>query len=261
MLATLPWWLLTAVIVGAMVSVAVGLHIVVHRSFPKTDFIVHNEVAGFIVAVVGALYATLLGFLTIVVWQHADDAANRALQEASAARDIWRTAAMLRPPDEHRVRDAVVRYADVNVVHEWPMMARGMSSGQGTDELEEVLDDVAALPITSLRDVAVVGTLMERSRELDALRAHRLDDNRTALPPVLWAALILGAVVVIGFEYLFGSKNFRVQLLMTAGTAIMIGLAFSVILKLDQPFRGDATIAATPWMELQSKMEAPTNGR
>lgn len=67
--AYIPWWLTIVFVSLTFVIVACGGHVLVKRSFPKSDFIVHNEVAGFLIAVVGVLYAVLLGFLTIVVWE------------------------------------------------------------------------------------------------------------------------------------------------------------------------------------------------
>ncbi|HMD03394.1 MAG TPA: hypothetical protein VKG44_10575, partial [Candidatus Baltobacteraceae bacterium] len=46
----------------------------VHRAFQRQDFVRHNEVAGVIFPVVGSMYAVVLGFMTVVAWQHYSDA-------------------------------------------------------------------------------------------------------------------------------------------------------------------------------------------
>jgi hypothetical protein len=37
----------------------------------------HNEVAGFIYAVIGVLYAVVLGFTAVIVWERYDQAKSR----------------------------------------------------------------------------------------------------------------------------------------------------------------------------------------
>ncbi|MBV8637337.1 MAG: hypothetical protein JO322_04580, partial [Candidatus Eremiobacteraeota bacterium] len=56
-----------------------------HRRFNERDFVLHNEVAGFIVSVTGTLYSVILGFLTLVAWQHHTDANQLVALESAAA--------------------------------------------------------------------------------------------------------------------------------------------------------------------------------
>ena len=91
---------------------------------------------------------------------------------------------------------------------------------------------------------------------LNDLRTRRIASNRSAVPTILYFALIVGAITVIGFEYLFGLSNFRVQLLMTAATAILISLLVGVIIKLDFPYRGDVAVQADEWESVQQEIQS-----
>jgi hypothetical protein len=62
----------------------------------------------------------------------------------------------------------------------------------------------------------------------------RINRTHSGVPRVIWVALLLGAAIVIGFEYLFGLPNFRVQL--------------------DFPFRGDVSIASERWAALHEQI-------
>ncbi len=64
--------------------------------------------------------------------------------------------------------------------------------------------------------------------------------------------------MLIGFLYLFlfGLRNFRVQLLMTAATAATIGVLFSFIVLLDYPFRSDVSVSPERWFELHEAIVA-----
>lgn len=247
---TVPAWFSTIAVTLVFVALAVGGHVLVRRSFPQVDFIEHNEVAGFIVAVVGVLYAVLLAFMTVVVWEHFSQAEERAAEEVNAATDIWRFAAHIDAPDRVRIVTHLRGYADAVAYDEWPKMRHGESSAIAQRFIVHVLADAADLHVATMRDANLQNRLLDRVQVMADLRRHRISDNRSGVPAVLWAALVLGACVVFGFIYLFGLPNFRVQLMMTAAAAMLIGISFSVVIALDYPFRGDVSVSPERWVQL-----------
>src|ERR1700730_6158256 len=126
----LPAWLGFLTILAVSVALACGGHVLVRRTFPRTDFIEHNEVAGFLFAVVGVLFAVLLAFLTVIVWENFAQAEQRAQSEVDAATDVWRLSRALPPPDARRVRVDLRRYTESVIADEWPEMRQGRSSAQ-----------------------------------------------------------------------------------------------------------------------------------
>jgi len=70
LLYSVPAAVLLPVLVALAVAVFGGGQIYIHRRFSSQDFVAHNEVGGIIIAVTRTLYAVVLGFLTVVVWQH-----------------------------------------------------------------------------------------------------------------------------------------------------------------------------------------------
>jgi len=67
-LYNIPPLIVLVVALVLAVTFAAGGQIFIHYRFRETDFVQHNEVGGFIEAIVGTLYAVLLGFLTIAIW-------------------------------------------------------------------------------------------------------------------------------------------------------------------------------------------------
>lgn len=232
------------------VTIACGGHILVHRTFRQTDFIEYNEVAGFVVAVIGVLYAVLIAFVTVIVWQHYQDSEDRAQIEVNATTDIWRFASHLPPASRERIRGDVARYVSSIVTDEWPKMRRGESSPQSQRDIIVLIDDIAALDAPDLQQANVQNHLIDRVQVTADMRRHRIYDTGSGVPSVLWIVLVAGAITIVGFVYLFGLKHFRVQLLMTASLAVLIGLSFGLILELDYPFRGDVSVTAERWVVL-----------
>src|SRR5438477_8054128 len=67
--ATMPVYLGALIFVGGFVLVAVGAGLLAHRYLPQTVLEDHNDIAGFMFAVVGVVYAVVLAFLAIATWQ------------------------------------------------------------------------------------------------------------------------------------------------------------------------------------------------
>lgn len=69
--------------------VAVGGLVVVQRLMPARRRLRHNDVAGFIYAVLGVVYAVLLGLMLIAVWEEWNASTEAADQEASEVAEIF----------------------------------------------------------------------------------------------------------------------------------------------------------------------------
>ena len=55
----------------------------------------HNDLTGFIFAVVGVLYAVVLGFVAIGVWERFEAAEDRTYDEASSLAAVYRDARLI----------------------------------------------------------------------------------------------------------------------------------------------------------------------
>ena len=70
-------------------ALAAGGLILVQRLVPISVRRQHNEVAGFIYAVLGVVYAVLLGLMVVAVWEEWNAAAVTADDEASSLAEIF----------------------------------------------------------------------------------------------------------------------------------------------------------------------------
>ena len=85
-----------------LVAVA-GLALVQHL-VPSDRREGHNDVAGFIYAVLGVAYAVLLAFVVIVVWQDYETAQTNVESEAHELAGVYFLASRLPEPDRTRCR-------------------------------------------------------------------------------------------------------------------------------------------------------------
>jgi len=76
-------WFWSLLLVGATVLLSIAGTVLVRRLISVEVLERHNEVAGFIYAVIGVVYAVLLGFAAITVWERYDRAQASVEQEAN----------------------------------------------------------------------------------------------------------------------------------------------------------------------------------
>jgi Protein of unknown function (DUF4239) len=110
------------------VLVAVVGLVVVQRLVPPDRREEHNDVAGFIYAVLGVAYAVVLAFMLIAVWQDYNTAQINVESEANELAGVYFLASRLPEPERTRLQDLARMYARVVVEQEWPMMEQGQTS-------------------------------------------------------------------------------------------------------------------------------------
>ena len=243
----MPIWLIALLLVVVLPATVVGVQVVLRRRWSALREGDHNDVAGFIIAVVGVVYAVLLAFVVVVSWENFSGAEDVVGQEASALRNIYRDSTAFSPEVRERVHADVREYARAVVEREWPAMNRGEP---GDPEVAGVLDDfsqtLVALPATTLTQQQYVSVEADRFNDLVTARSKRLDFVDQGVPAVLWAALIVGAAVTIGFAMIFGMSSTLLHTLMTASLTALIGVLMFVAIAIDHPFAGDVSVDPAP---------------
>jgi hypothetical protein len=234
-------------LVAVAILIAVGGLAFVQRLYATERRRQHNEVAGFVYAVLGVAYAVLLGLVLVAVWEKWDAAEAVVTDEANELAGIFYWAHALPQPEGRHVQELVRSYSQVVVEEEWPLMAQGRSSPEAWDTLDELRGTILGLKSTT--DAQQMGysqarysEMLEQLHDLGNARRERLLAAEQGLPPILWVVLFLGGVVTVGFTYLFGLENTLVHLLMVAALALVISMSLFTVAALDYPFRGDIHI-------------------
>src|SRR3712207_7278991 len=109
---------------GACLAAVAGLALV-QRLVPSAIRKEHNDVAGFIYAVLGVIYAVLLALVVIAVWEEFGRARVTVEGEANALAEIFWLAHHLPEPEGRHLQELARSYAEEVVEEEWPLMAQG----------------------------------------------------------------------------------------------------------------------------------------
>jgi hypothetical protein len=94
------------------------------RSSLADGLVESNDVAGNYLQTLGTIYAVLLAFVVIVVWQQFNDARSAVEREANEVLDIFRTASGFSEPARGELREQLQIYVSAVLDREWEAMAR-----------------------------------------------------------------------------------------------------------------------------------------
>jgi hypothetical protein len=252
-LVALPLWLLGTLLVGAITFAAALGPLVVRRHVALERLSTNNEVAGFKFATLGVIYAVLVAFTVIVVWEKFRDAETAVTQEAGALAALYRLSDGLDPDAQARLRAELAGYIRTVVEQDWPEMARGGRSVDATRALTAVYRAVLAYEPSSLRGGAVLAEALDQLDLVTQARRQRLGLATGVVPGVVWLVLFGGAILTIAFTFFFGTENLRAQVWMTAVLALVISTSLLVVVAIDHPFTGSVRVTAEP---LEAVLEA-----
>jgi hypothetical protein len=244
-----PLWVQACLIVVLPTLAATWALVAIRRRFGYERLKINNEVAGFKFAVVGIIYAVLLAFAVIVVWQRYNDAEVAVTQEGGAAATVYRLAAGSDPATT-AVRAAMTNYLKFAISRDWPQMAREKESPEVTAELNAVYVAAIRLAEEGSRPTAILSEIFYQLDLITQARRTRLHLAVGIVPVVLWQALLLGGVLTVAFTFFFGTRNLGAQVLMTGVLSIIVFMGLFVIISIDHPFTGPVHVGSGPLLQV-----------
>src|SRR4028118_578863 len=128
MVATAVYGVLT--VCAVMLVAVLGLE-AVQRLVPAERRQEHNDVAGFIYAVVGVIYAVLLALVVIAVWEEHEEAKATVREEANGLADVFWLAHSLPEPEGPRLQELARSYARVGAEEDAAVVAPGRGRRPG----------------------------------------------------------------------------------------------------------------------------------
>jgi hypothetical protein len=254
-LRTMYNWLISLLMLGGAIAVSVIALVIVRRNITLERLKRNNEVAGFIYAVVGVIYAVILAFVVVVVWEQFSDARQAVREEAGEIGDLYRHVSLLPENNRMNFQNALARYAHTIVNDEWPLMADGHESTITDSALKTIWRHVESLRPEGDYEQTVFAATIDHLDHMSVDRRLRLLSSEDTVPGVMWMLLIGGGVITVGFAFFFGTESLAAHALMIGSLAGMVAMALLLIASLDHPFAGIIQVDADPFMHLIEKMK------
>jgi Protein of unknown function (DUF4239) len=246
-------------IISTVAGVSIGIGVllwVVQRFVSPHARSRHNDVAGFVYAVLGALYAVLLAFVVVDQWDNMETAKRNTFTEANELGALYWNARALPPAQGRDLERTTKQYATTVIDTEWPLLENGASSQTATNLVYTMRDEINAMPTGTPREQTIFDQSLSHVNGLEAARRQRLSESTDTLPPVLWVSLLVGSVLTVGFAFLFGLSNFVSHLLIAAPLGILVVMVLIVIDQLNHPFGGVVAVGPDAFHIFLSRLPA-----
>ena len=237
------------VIVTVIVTMCVGLLGVwlIRRLVPATREGFDAEVSSQMLGVVASLLGLLLAFVIVIEYQNFGDAQDNVGQEADSLAAITHDSQALAPAQGARVRAAIGTYVRAVVDDEWPLLREGHDSLRAQNDVNGVYVAMEAARPTTPQATAFYNDSVKQLNEALIARRDRLDSATGGLPSLVLTLILIGALVILGYVLLVGSRSFWFHAIGACSIALVIVLSLVVLVDLSYPFSGSLNVSSSPF--------------
>lgn len=247
------WAFGSTIVVGGVIFSVIGV-ILVRKFAHKRVLESHHEVAGYLLSIVGTLYAVLLGLVIVDVQSKYQQAKIVAEQEANSVADLYHLASAFKPELRVKMQTALREYVDITLT-EWDGPRDQAVRSGSVKPLRAMWDCLTDLEPKSNREQACYGSMLTQIGQVADSRRFRVVTGRGSVSPVLWGVLIAGGILTVAFTYFFGVEDLKAHLLMTALVAATIALNVMLVALFSNPYKGDLRIQPEGFIYDQNMMK------
>jgi uncharacterized membrane protein YraQ (UPF0718 family) len=216
----------------------------------------HNDVAGFVSALVGVVFAVLLAFVAVATWERFDAGDRLAETEADLVASLYRDSATVEAPMGPEIRQRLSDYLDTVIEREWPAQQAGHAPRPEPSETLTRLDHaIEAVDPKTLGQADVDAALLRDLNQFYAARRARLIAADTGIPNEIWAILVIGSFITVAISYFFGMHSVRMHYALTGTLAASLALVLVLILALDWPFQGEVSIGSEAYAAVRDQIK------
>lgn len=231
-------WLTALVVVGGSTCLAVAGMLLVRKRVPMDTLISYHEVAGYLLSVIGTLYAVLLGFVVVDAMNGMQDARLAVEEEANAIANVFMCAEALKQKDRDSIQVLCEKYVHQVIDEEWQAMDRGGFCRSAFDTSWLLWKDIIHVKPEGDAEVSVHQNMISEMSRMGDHRRVRLLRSTHGVAPIMWVVLIVGGVFTVVFTYFFAVKSVKVQILMTLLVTVTLALNLLLVVLFGTPFRG-----------------------
>lgn len=231
--------LLLGLLIVVAASVLAGGTVMLQQRFsPPQDREGYNEVAGSVFEIISVLYAIVLAFVLIAVWEQRAEARQVTYAESDALVDVYWAAKDLPEEQSRNLSELTVDYAHWVIDDEWPKMGERTDVGDGgwkiIDRMRAEVDD--GMPEVDETSLGLSEGAEDSIAALSQARNERLNANVEGLTTVMWLVLVAGALLMFGILLLFGVPGRLAHVVVVVIAAAMVVLLLFSVYELEYPF-------------------------
>jgi hypothetical protein len=231
-----------ALILLAALMLCVGGLALVYRFVEVELLQAHYGATGAIYAALYVMFGISLGFSLFLVWQQFEAARLTVEAEAAAVERLYWLAENYPDPKRSNVQELAVSYARGEVQQEWPLMGKGQISPHAEQRARQLARAVRELSPKTTVQSALYADALGRVDVMRENRGLRTIEVREGIPSVIWVVMVSGALITVGFTYLFAMRSFKLHAVATGALTVVVVLLLFTVGVLDHAFEGDVRV-------------------
>jgi Protein of unknown function (DUF4239) len=242
-LLNLPVLWMAVVVFAATYLLAASIYWVVTRLAVNDRARAFKALSPGMLPPLGILFALLVGFIAVEVWNNYDKAKVAVASEASALRAIVLLAGTFPEEQKTRIYALIDRHIDEAVNKEWPTMARHrLTLSTLPTALIELLQDTLTLkPADESQRLAQSEVIKALQTAADA-RRQRIVVSQSTVGRVKWAGILLmGLCTLVAIAMVHSDNRLTCAIALTL-FATGIALSLLLIAAYSQPFTGEISV-------------------
>jgi hypothetical protein len=248
---TLPNFILIILI---SIPVSLGGIFLVKSSIKGESLKMHHDVVDPVLAVLGTLFAILIGFMLANSMQRFESARTNVEREAGSIADVFRLSAGMPANLRDKTRKHCLLYTQSVIKDEWPAMQQGKFSDSSWSAINEIWSDVMSFQPVSQTESNIHQLIVSAIEQAGECRRTRFAQLSYRLPQTMWFIVIFGGVSTIVLTYFFSVASLRLQIAMTSVITMIIGLNVYMLAGYDAPFTGDIALTSDAFHSAEQVM-------
>ena len=240
-------------IVVALAAVGIGLFLIkpVLRLFlgtgPDFNASIHYVTSGF-----SLFYGLLLGLLTVAAYQNSEGVKESILNEATSLGSLYAQVNVYPEPFRSDVKWGMRDYTLFTIHKDWPAHQDGKILNGGYSRAEAIRRKLAEFQPGGISERIVHTEVISSFQDFADARQRRLAGVITAIPPILWQAVLVGAGISILLMSILRIRILQ-HIVLGSISALFLGVILFVITTLDRPLRGEAALKPAPFETLWNR--------
>ena len=235
-----PLLAIGVIVISAVVMIA--LMLLVRRHSPSRGRFAGSVGASSVFGFLGSGFVILLGFVIFLSFGTYESAATRADAEAAAVTAQFRTAADFGGDRAGVAQGELLCYARSVISQEWQSLQDGQRSPV-TEDWMVGLDDVGVKEQTATSpETQPVKAWWASTNERNLGRSGRVLVAEGQIPVLLWALLVVAAILVVGYVLLYADpdEGWLAQASMMGGVTVLVVSSLLAVQVLAVPFSGES---------------------
>jgi cytochrome bd-type quinol oxidase subunit 2 len=243
----LPDWAIGLIFVVGTLLLALSGFALVNRLLPAWRDERSNQVIGGVAAMVMTMFAVLVAFVIVNLYNSYNGAVDNVAAEATSLTELLEDTDSFPPAARSRVERAIAEYVEEVRTREFNTLHHGRADPRAQQLLANIHAAVQSFSPVTTAQQTFYSSANELLHMVVSERESRLDAAETAIPKPLLYLMILLAVLTLAMTVLIVTHLKGVDLAIVVTVAVVISSGLFTAEILQYPFSGTIAVSSDPF--------------